>query len=234
MAVSVLSTPTSAQDTTPLNPYVDLTHTCPAGTERLLILLLGIGDSTSRHSDGTPTYGGQNMTQIGTGANEGVFCGAEAWYLNQSGITAATTNIFSISNDNQNCWGIGAICLEGVDQVTPIDTGGIQTATGNTGTTISVTVASAAGNMVLAVATSDDQTMDEADMNQTSIFHQGNIDTDVTVSAQRASGAASVLMQWDPDLDNERYAIIGFEVNASGGAAAATIRKSNMTTMGMN
>lgn len=224
MAVAILTTETHLDDTTPANPYVDLTHTCTAGSDRLLLLFIGIGDSTSRHSDGTPTYGGQSMTQIDTGANEGVFVGTEAWYLKEAGIAAASTNIFSIANDNQQHLGAGAVCLSGVDQTTPIDTGGIQTSTGDTGTAISVTVASVAGNLVFATLMTDDEALDSGDDTQTTLYVTAATDLDTVHAAQYASGAASTVMQWNQA--SNRFAILGWEVNAAaGGGETITLDK---------
>lgn len=224
MAVSVLTTPTSTTDTTPAEPFVGLTHTVTAGAQRLLLLFIGIGDSGGRHTTGTPSYGGQNLTQIGAGANEGVFVGTEVWYLNEAGIAAAASNIFSIVNDSPQQIGAGAVALAGVDQTTPIDTGGVQTSTGATGTTVNVTVASVAGNLVVASLMTDDETLDSADDNQTTLYVTGAIEADTVHATQHAAGAASVLMQWVQT--SNRFAIVGFEVNAAAAGGSSSVSPS--------
>lgn len=220
MAVSVLSTPSTASSNAPANPYTDLTHTCPAGSNRLLLLYIGIGDNeASRITDGTPTYGGQSMTRIGSGADDGAWSGADWWYLKESGIAAASNTTISIDTvrgaDTFDQIGVMAVCLENVDQTTPVD--GVQTSTGNA-TSGGVTITSATGDMAIAGLSNDAVSVDTSG-NQTSLFEVETGPGDSTHTAQRADGAASVSMTWSWAASGAQpFAANGFNVNASGAA----------------
>lgn len=217
MAVTVLTTPTSAQAAPPADPYTTLTHTCTAGSDRLLLLFVGVGESTGPFINASPTYGGQTMTRIGSGSSDSNFVAADVWYLKEAGIAAAGSNIFSIdttpASGQIDQLGVGAVCLAGVDQTTPVD--GVQTSSG-TGTTPQVTVTSATDDLTVAMVSTDQNTGPELVPNNTQIFEETGIATDTCHAAQYAAGAASVVLNWTQP--SEAYAIIGFNVNAAGTA----------------
>lgn len=219
MAVTVLSSlPTTAQGTGSVpTPYTALTLTAGAGSDRLMLLFVGFGSGTlaDRHSSGTPTYGGQSMTQIGTGADDGNFCGVEAWYLKETNVAAASNTTFSIPNLIGMQLAAGAVLLAGVDQTTPIDTGSVQTY-GASGTSATVTVSSATGHLAVATLMTDDETINTSTAhNQTSIEYSPVVDSDTRQAAQYASGAASVTLTWTQAAQGA--AVLGFEVNAAAG-----------------
>lgn len=232
MAVSVLTTATTATGTNPGAAITGLTHTCTAGSNRLLLLFFGIGDGTDRHSDAAPTYGGQTMTQIGTGVNDANWTGLEIWYLKESGIAAASNTTFTIDFAvGGNAWdqyGAGAVCLQGVDQTTPIDTGSIQTA-GASGTSASVTIAIASGNMGVAGVMSDAE--GGVTENQTAILETAAIASDTVLAAQYTTSAGSIALSWSQASNG--YSVVGFEVNADGGGGVGVSTPSTLTLTGV-
>ena len=224
MAVSVLTTPTSTSTTAPANPYTSFTHTCTAGSDRLLLLFIGVGDgASSRLTDAAPTYGGQTMTRIGSGADDGVWVGVDVWYLKETGIAAASSATFSIDTQAAgNVWGdqlgVGAVCLAGVDQTTPIDTGSVQTNIAG-GTSASVTVTGAAGNLIVAALMSDNE--GGVTENRTALFETAVIDSDTIAAAQYTTLDGSIAMTWTQGSNG--FAVIGFEVNAAAGGGGASV-----------
>ncbi|MFH2054820.1 MAG: putative Ig domain-containing protein, partial [bacterium] len=100
-----------------------LTHTVPAGDNRLLIFAVGYEDGTVSDPVAAVSYGGQALTRAGGDVAGTTFWGrAELWYLKEAGIQAASSNTFSVT------WGsstptdpmYGAATYANVSQTSPI------------------------------------------------------------------------------------------------------------------
>jgi hypothetical protein len=218
MAVSVLTAATSATvASNPSTPFTGCTHTVTAGSDRLLLVFIAIGDGTDRHTDATPTYGGQALTQISTGANDGNFVGVEVWYLKEAGIAAASNTTVSVDSEvganSFDTLAVGAVALAGVDQTTPIDTGSVQTSAG-TGTSASVTIAIASGNLGVSAISSDAEGGLSSETG-TQLYETAAVAGDTVSAAQYSTTAGSTALGWTQA--NTGYAVLGFEVNAAGG-----------------
>jgi hypothetical protein len=133
-----------------------LTHTVGTGSDRLLVFVAGMENDTDRDLTAV-SYGGQAMTQANQQFICTTFCARnEVWYLNETGIQAATGTTFVPT------WGgtagtfdvlYTAVTLDNVDQTTPI---GDISSNGGTGNPIQVAAALnvTVGDMVLVGATS--------------------------------------------------------------------------------
>jgi hypothetical protein len=219
MAVAVLTTATTSTNASGASPYTALTHTCTAGSNRLLLLFIGIGLSPgAKYATNTPTYGGQSMTRIGSGATDSNFVSMDIWYLKEAGIAAAGTTTFSFTHAGSEIIGVGAACLSGVDQTTPIDTGSVQT-TGASGTTATVTISIASGNLGVAGLMSDAEA--GVTENRTALYETGAINSDCVAAAQTTTTSGSVAMTWTQASTG--YTALGFEVNADAGGGGGTV-----------
>lgn len=216
----------------PGDPYTAFTYAVSAGSNRLLVLFVGVGNGggNPRFINVTPTYGGQTATgRIGTGTgDDGNFVGVDGYYWNEAAIAAAASTTFSIDTtpgEQIDQLGVGAISLSGVSQATPISGATAANGTTVTGTPFGVTVSSAANDMVLAAVMTDDEGAGagEVDPNQTLMYKIGNIGTDTAHAAQRAAGAASVTATWTTTAaGGNGWAALGINVKATGGGAAST------------
>lgn len=72
-----------------------LTHTCGAGSDRLLVFAVGY-ENASDVGVSTVTYGGQSLTKI-AGAVVGTADRVELWYLNEAGIGSASNTTFTVT-----------------------------------------------------------------------------------------------------------------------------------------
>lgn len=187
-----------------------------AGSNRIGIVHLQFASAAFATEPATVTWGGSGMTQIGTGVNFGSDPGGvRSYYIvdpptGSTAVAATTTATTEL--------GYVVCSFNGADTTgTPIDTGSIQTATG-TSTTPSVTVSSAAGNMVVSVAIGGNifsangsgQTQDGAE------FTDGG---SYVGRATHEAGAASVVMDYTLN-SSVGWATQAFEINALAGGGA--------------
>jgi hypothetical protein len=128
-----------------------LTHTTGAGSDRLLLFVVGY-ENGSDTGVSTVSFGGQSLTRIvGAVAGTSIYGRVELWYLNEAGIGAATGNTFSVG------WGSGApsdpmyaaATFEGVNQCRPI--GNSASAFTNSSTPNPITAALNVTNRAMAV-----------------------------------------------------------------------------------
>jgi hypothetical protein len=100
------------------------THTVGSGTNRLLVFMVGFENNGDVSITGV-TYGGQSLTRINgiaASSTNGYVGRIELWYLNETGIGAATGNTFNVT------YGAGtpaeihyaAATYQNVDQTAPI------------------------------------------------------------------------------------------------------------------
>ncbi|MBD3868033.1 MAG: thrombospondin type 3 repeat-containing protein, partial [Acidobacteria bacterium] len=100
-----------------------LTHTVGAGSDRLLVFMVGYENGTDILVNSV-SYGGQSLTRInGVAAGTTLFGRVELWYLNEAGISAATGSTFSVAYGG----GVppadehyGAVTYANVDQASPV------------------------------------------------------------------------------------------------------------------
>jgi hypothetical protein len=102
------------------------THTVSAGSDRLLVFILGAENDTSPvASISSVTWGSQNLTKIDHAVETGVTSyenRLEMWYLNEAGIAAASGSSFAVvwSGTTPIDQLIAAVTLKNVDQTTPV------------------------------------------------------------------------------------------------------------------
>jgi len=121
--------------------------TAAAGSNRLLVYIIGFEDDDNTNDVTAVAYGGQSMTlavQMSTFTGGGSENRVEIWILNETGITAATHNtfipVFSISNPTtSHGYHTSAVTLSSVNQSTPVC--GTGTGVRMTSSTVSLTTA---------------------------------------------------------------------------------------------
>jgi Tfp pilus assembly protein PilV len=199
-ASSAMSSPTNA---------LTWTHT-PVGTPSLVVVGVMLADTGATVS--TVTYGGTALTLIRSTVNGSL---AKTWlYRLASPPAGAQTVIVILSAADRKV--AGAITVTGSDTATPISNhaGAI-----GTSTTPSVTVTSAAGELVVDTATSFEGGTWTAGAGQTEWWDRQQ--NPVSGAGSTEAGAASVTMSWTNTLNNE-WAISAASIKAAGGAAVGS------------
>ncbi len=96
----LLTLPVHAADITPVGSWTTgLTHTVGAGTDRLLVFVTGFENGSDPDVTGV-SYGGVAMTQAVENSittPNGVVARSEIWYLDETGIQAASGNTFVVT-----------------------------------------------------------------------------------------------------------------------------------------
>ena len=118
-----------------------------AGSNRLLVYIIGFEDDDNTNDVTSVTYGGQSMTlavQMSTFTGGGSENRVEIWILRETGITAATHTtfmpVFSVSNPTtSHGYHTSAVTLSSVNQNTPVC--GTGTGVRMASTTVSLTTA---------------------------------------------------------------------------------------------
>lgn len=224
MAVALLGTPGSntpgvtSFDTS--GNYTAFTYAVSAGSNRVLVLFVCIGDTQLTETN-TASYGGQAGTQItGYLQTDANFVLVKAFYWNEAAIAAASNTTFTLSNWTSvniiDQLVTGAAAFSGVDQATPFGT--VVSATGTTGTTASTgSITCPANGLVIgSIATDSDNTLTEG---QTLLFEVQNVGADTCHGAEYRSTTGA--LTWTV-ANNFPWAVAGVPVNPSG-AAAETI-----------
>jgi predicted CxxxxCH...CXXCH cytochrome family protein len=127
------------------------TFSCGAGSNRLLVAVVTGETGTAAAAAVTASKGnGNNFTTAvsSTSSRTQVWMG----YLTESQISAAGTNSILISNSSGQAWtnsDVYLACYSGVDQATPLVSGGTYSAVGTTATTTSISVAALLDGMVI-------------------------------------------------------------------------------------
>jgi uncharacterized repeat protein (TIGR01451 family) len=137
------------------------THSANTGTNRLLVVTVGIGSTTQGGTAGTvsaATFAGTPMTQVGT-AFSGDGARVYLFALKDNPATSyvmPTTGSVAITSSAGSRVQAGATTFTGVDQTTPY---GAFVSNLNAGSSaVSVAVASGVGQLVVAVAAADEAT----------------------------------------------------------------------------
>lgn len=193
-------------------------YSAAAGSNRVLVCGIGTGHNPNPTVTAL-SWAGQSFTSIAS-VYDGGWPGARMYYMKEATIAAGSGTTFSVTTnaagDHKQTGGFVQM-FQDVDQTTSIGTPA--TNSGTSGTTASVSVTSAAGELVVAFLCSDDETGTSSNIGSggTSIFSINQIESDLWVTAGYWSGAASVTAQWS-QTDN-RWAIVGVSLKpvAAGG-----------------
>lgn len=156
MSVAVVGTPAAIA---PFTSGTGTSYTAGAGSNRVVVLVLehtsSAGGGTPNYTGVQPTFGGVNMTQVGsfiTTTAARYMC-ASMWFLPEASIpSGAQTMVASWSNGTNNLNEANALAtiytLSGVDQTTPASSVGSNIS--NSATTIaSSSVTSTTGGLVI-------------------------------------------------------------------------------------
>ena len=133
-----------------------LTHTVGSGNDRLLVFMVGY-ENGADVAVSSVKFGGQNLTRInGTVTGTTTVARIELWYLNESGIGAASGNAFVVT------WGgtaptepsYAAATFRNVNQVTPVFASAVNGTNAATPNPLPVSIGVSADGMALAAAMS--------------------------------------------------------------------------------
>ena len=198
-----------------------LTHAAEAGADMLIFTVAIEGGPDSDVS--SVTYGGQAMTEIidaivnPGGSDTEAY--VTAWYLNGTGITAASSGDFVVT------WAATepsfelytSVFLSGVDQTNPIGGSTSDTAEDPDGTTTGAPLSTNDGDLVIGdVAGGAPQGFDWLNAFTEQIGTTGG-SAGGSVASKAATGADETVEASSPG--NFRMAMIGFVVQAGGGGA---------------
>lgn len=186
-------------------------HTC-TGTELALGVTVGLGDATigNRTVSGV-TYNGVSLTNAWA-ADDGTFCNSSGWYL-KNPATGAHNIVVSIGGGGAQLGAAGGQSYTAVDQTTP--TGTANSTTGS-GTTASVNVTSASGEVVIGGISSDAQGAGAITPTGTQRWEVEDIGGDLSAAGQEYAGAGTVTVQWSQS-SSTGFAIGGIPFKPSGG-----------------
>ena len=127
------------------------THTVGAGSDRLLLFVTGYENGSSNDTDITAvSYGGEALAPIGEAvAGSSTLARVELWYLNETGIQAATGTTFSVTygNGTPSKPLHAAATYSDVDQTTPVSNS--NTTSSSTPNPLTTSVSVTAGAMAV-------------------------------------------------------------------------------------
>ena len=132
-------------------------HTVGAGSDRLLVFLVGYENKHDDIGINAVSYDGESLTRIAGDvaiSNNNFLVRVELWYLDEAGISAASGNSFSVTfgGPDPRDEHYAAATYAGVDQTSPVfDSATDSTPTGNPNP-IEETVSTAQGGMSVAGA----------------------------------------------------------------------------------
>lgn len=181
-----------------------------SGSQRLIIVTATLDIGTEAGRTLSATCDGVSMTSFGVvHSNNGAAGYVQMWRLvgQASGsnaivitMTGTTSGVFILG---------GSVSFNGVDQTTPVGT----PVTGfGGGTTASITVASATGNMVIDGIANGSSITSSTQTNRWKLNLNGNSGAGNAASST-AAGASSVTMQYA--ITNDIWAMIGVNVRAA-------------------
>lgn len=131
-----------------------LTHTVGAGSDRLLVFMVGYANNSSVLVSSV-TYGGQALTRINGGAaGTSQVVRMELWYLNEAGIAAATNGTFVVTYGagSPQAQHFAAATFRNVDQATPILDSSVNSTNASTPNPLTTPVNVTADGMAVAAA----------------------------------------------------------------------------------
>lgn len=201
-------------------------HTTGTGADRLL--LVGISfedDNTAGLAINSVSYAGQPLTFVGRRQSTQEV-GCEIWRLTNppSGTASVQVSVSGAGSGTGDSVYAGALTLTGVHQAAPL---GTLTSADGTGTTASLTTASAAGELVFDVLALDDARSATAAAGQTQqwsgITETANTDG-VRAAASTKPGAPSVTTTWT--VGSDAWALCAVPVKPAATTATLTFTQS--------
>lgn len=210
--------------TTSLSPSTSFTPA--AGSDRLL--LVGVGSIRAHFGGGSDvapnsvTFGGVGLTKAVEKKHvfsADVSAWASLWYLIAPATSAGSVQVnFAAAQAN---FGVAILAYTGVDQTSPI--AGTQTAEGST-SPASITVASAAGRLVVDTVLSMQPTITKTGASQNPRHEEENINFEAAVGASDIASAASAVLGWTLSGSGfgNHWSQVAVDLIAAGAAPAAT------------
>ena len=167
---------------------VTWSHTVSSGSDRILIVSVATRDKNGGVVSSV-TYGGTSLTKIAADSSSKTH--VEMWYLKAPAVGMADIVVTLTSIENFTA---GATTLYGVDQATPYGS----LTTGNGSGNPSLTVASAAGELVVDAVADLDVDSSAVGAGQSALWVQtnGTASNDAWGGSSTEAGAASVTMSW--------------------------------------
>ncbi len=208
---------------------LSFTHATNTGSNRLLVVTIGVGINTNPGTAGTVsgvTFAGTLMTQVGTAfSGDGARVYIYTLKDNPPSYTMPTSGTVAITASTGSVTEAGATTFSGVDQTTPY--GSPATNSNSTGTSLTVGVASAVGDVVVAVAATDeggsDQTITTSTTgSQTQLWNFSGINY-VSSAASTKPGAAGTVTSTFTGLSSDwAAAAVSLKPAAAVGSTTAT------------
>lgn len=237
MAVALLGSPASnTPGATSIDanvPYTAFSYAVSAGSNRLLVLFIGIGSNTNLNGGSTVLYGAQAMTQIPSYKKTDTnFVMTQAFYLLEAGIAAAIgTTVSFLGDGSANTIDdliLGAAAFSDVHQTTPF---GGSSATVGTNTSTAPSTGSitcpANGLVIGSVATDDDNAFSEA---STLLFEVEGLSSDFGCGAQYRTSTGALV--WT--TDSQAWATAGIPLTPTGGGGGGrTTKNTRASNLGM-
>ncbi len=203
---SVSSAQTTAAST------LTFAHTVGSGSNGLLLVEVTLNKGGTTVS--SVTYNGTSLTYLNSASQ--AMMDAEIWYLKAP--ASGTYNVVVTTSGNADSLAAGATSYFNVNQTTPLGTAA--TANGKTNPpTASVTVSSASGDVVVAVAAVHQGTTYTAGSNQTELWNQnygsGSGGQSMLGVSDSEPGASSVTASWSVAIGGGggEWAEVGVSIN---------------------
>ena len=187
-------------------------HAVPAGSNRTL--LLAIATDNGEAVSGTPQYGSTSFGLLRTLVHSTGSPRVTLYLLIAPAVGTALVTGTLAATDRYTA---GAISYTGVHQTSPGN--GVTTAEGNTGTTMSVTVPSEVGDLVLDATANLGGSVPSVGGGQTQIYNEemgGFGQSNHRATTSEEAGANSVAMSWTGKQDGAEWVSIGFNLNRAG------------------
>ncbi|MGH7408186.1 MAG: DUF2341 domain-containing protein [Candidatus Methylomirabilales bacterium] len=216
VAMDAVSTGTTATSS------LTISHTT-SGTNRLMLVGVSITDDGAggAPSVSSITYNGVGLSSVGSRATSDSSARIEIWRL-VAPATGANNVVVTLSSD-PHAMTVGVMTFTGVDQSTPLGT--FASATSDITSSVSVAVASAAGElvfdtMVLESSSNRDLIPGAGQTERWDLFQAGLAgETSSNGGGSTAAGAASVTMSWSFPVD--KSAIGGVSIKPAGATTTA-------------
>lgn len=178
-----------------------------SGSDRCIIVVAGGGDGTlTEINPSSVTYNGVGLTKLSF-TNGTSWVGVSMWYLVAP--ATGTNNVVVTYTGPPVQSAAGAVSLNNVDQITPVDTADLQSIAG-TGANPQLDITSTSTQMVIDGIASDDDTI-AVFGSQNERWNQDSIEADTGYGSATATGSPTVNMRWS--TANTEYAFIAVPIN---------------------
>lgn len=211
----------STQQNTGATPYT-LSHTCEAGSDRFIVVLVSSTDVTPALTTSV-TYAGVSLTEIFDTIPAAELRHISGHYL-VAPATGANNIVVTLANAEDQIV-VTALCFTGVDQTTPVGTQVTRNDGAGDGAN-SITLTTASGEVLIDVIfTNETGTASTQGADQTEIADVAGADAG-RHSASTQLGSAGGVMSWTLGAAGTESVMGGFPIKpASGGAAPAGFKK---------